>query len=135
MGDEAIATIGDECEAYLAGGLVEYLTSRGEDVPSWAWLNKLAHASPEEMEAIAMGTVAYGAAADYAAWNQSVTVLAADLLDQVHGDASALRAVQSQFLVPFELAAIDSGPAFPMTPSLLVSVGRAVLRRHPSVGF
>ena len=134
MGDDT-ASIGDECEAFLAGQLVEHLVAHGREVPTWAWLNKLAHASVAELERIAMGTPAYGHDVEYAAWNQSMTVLADDLLGQVGGDLAALEAIQSRFLVAFELAAIESGPSFPMTPSLLVSVERAVLRRHPSVGF
>ena len=134
MDDEGL-TIADECEAFLAGQLVEYLVARGRAVPSWAWLNKLAHAGPDELDRIAAGVPAYGRGPEYAAWNQSLTVLAADLLDQVCRDVAALRGVQLRFLGAFELAAIATGSSFPLTPSLLVSVERAVLRRHPSVGL
>ena len=126
--------VADECEAFLQGRLVSYLRAAGEEVPSWAWFNKLAHASPEELEALAEGrAVAYGAGPGMAAWNQSTAVLAGELLDQALDLGLRVRVVQFVRLVPFELAAAGNGGGYPLTPQLLVSVTRAVLRGHPSV--
>lgn len=133
-GDDAM-NVADECEAFLWGRLVEWLIDEGRPIPTWAWLNKLAHATAEEIEAVAEGEVAYSATREFDDWNQAVTVVAGDLIEQVDGDESLLGNVQRTLLVPFELAAMQSGTSFPMTPALLVSISRAVLRRHPSVGL
>ena len=39
--------IGDECEAWLSGEWAEYLAAHGEEVPPWAWLNRVAHCSEQ----------------------------------------------------------------------------------------
>ncbi|MBF6557850.1 MAG: hypothetical protein IVW52_17180 [Acidimicrobiales bacterium] len=42
-----------ECEAFLQGRFADLLASRGELVAPWAWLNRIAHAEPEQLEALA----------------------------------------------------------------------------------
>lgn len=46
MSDEMI---GDECEAFLAGRWGAELRRTGAPVPRWAWLNQVAHGTPEEL--------------------------------------------------------------------------------------
>jgi hypothetical protein len=41
--------LGDECEAFLRGKYLPWLLAEGLPVPGWAWLNRAAHASYEEI--------------------------------------------------------------------------------------
>jgi hypothetical protein len=43
------AALAGETEAFLEGRIVEHLVAAGRPVPTWAVLNKLAHASPTEL--------------------------------------------------------------------------------------
>jgi len=131
MSTDALA---DECEAFLHGRLVDHYRAAGEVVPSWAWLNKLAHATPEELALIADGReLAFGSDPEMSSWNQAAVVVAEEVLERAEQTGLRVRAVQLLRLVPFELAAAGNKGGYPMTPQLLVSVTRAVLHGHPSV--
>ena len=47
------AALSGETEAFLEGRIVEHLAAASRTVPTWAVLNKLAHASPEELADLA----------------------------------------------------------------------------------
>jgi hypothetical protein len=47
------AALTGETEAFLEGRIVEHLVAAGRVVPTWAVLNKLAHASPTELADLA----------------------------------------------------------------------------------
>jgi len=41
----------NDCEAFLEGTLAERMERRGDLLPTWVWLNLLAHGSPERLRA------------------------------------------------------------------------------------
>lgn len=47
-----------ECEAFISGAYAAHLQARGQPVPAWAWINRLAHAAPADIEVLA--AAAYG---------------------------------------------------------------------------
>ena len=55
--DGAPGDIGAECQAFLQGSYVEHLASLDRAIPSWAWLNTLAHGTATEIAALAQGAV------------------------------------------------------------------------------
>jgi hypothetical protein len=44
----------EDCEAFLAGRLVEFLERRKALVPAWAWTNLLAHGSVEQLSTVSL---------------------------------------------------------------------------------
>lgn len=99
----------EECEAFLAGTYGAYLQSRGRPVPAWAWINRLAHAKRDDLEALA---------AERARGSNPQALLsciAGRLLSVVdHRDVS-LETLQCRKLIPLELfLAATAGPA-PLT--------------------
>lgn len=101
-GDDGCADAGAECEAFLAGRWVEHLEARGQVVPSWAWLNRLAHAEPAELRRIADAGPSCRPWAE--AWNQASSFLARELLDLSQGAPARIAELQRTSLIPFELS-------------------------------
>ena len=51
--DEHEVGLGEVCEAVLHGRYVEHLEGCHQPVSGWAWLNRLAHGTPEELGGMA----------------------------------------------------------------------------------
>jgi hypothetical protein len=95
----AMDDVGSECDLFLAGRYGEHLRCAGRPVPSWAWVNRLAHVSMSELRAIADGS-SDGSAPP--AWARTARFLAAEILQRVDND-DELKALQRDVLVPLEL--------------------------------
>ena len=101
--------VGEECEAFLSGRFADLLGSKHEPVEPWAQLNKVAHAQPEDLKALAartgpwyrVGTRLGGHRSRR--WQRAVSEIAADLLKLSGGSPRALRRLQVDALVPLEL--------------------------------
>jgi hypothetical protein len=104
--EEGIAA---ECEAFLAGTSARLLDRHERPVPSWAWVNVLAHADHGRMVQLASGV--------RDDWRTSRTrdaaalleALAASLLAECSARAVPLRQLQRRRLVPLELRLAESG--------------------------
>jgi hypothetical protein len=94
----------NEFDAFLSGHYVEYLLQQGRAVPSWAWINQLAHATPEELAAIAAGARPMVQHPYASAWQRAIGAIARSLLADVDRDDRRLCELQRQVLVPVELA-------------------------------
>jgi hypothetical protein len=102
------AALTGETEAFLEGRIVEQLVAAGRVVPTWAVLNKLAHATPTELADLAE--------ADGGPWNTPVPrepayrgaqrLLARRLLARGAAPDEITR-IQQVVLVPLELALIE----------------------------
>ncbi len=105
-----------ECDAILAGAAAEFLVAAGRWAPPWAWLNSLAHASREELEAaVAMEPARRpGEALDTGEWRAAQTFLAGEILSYIDDAGTDLAELQRTTLVPLELELIRS----PSSPSL-----------------
>jgi len=111
------AGVGEECEAFVSGRWVEYLEARGELVPSWAWLNRVVHADPEELRALRVPPRRH----QLEDWSQARTFLAVELLDLADERPEAAADLQRDVLVPFELALFDDADARRLTPGQLLA--------------
>lgn len=105
----AYAGVGDEVEAYLAGRYVDHLVQRKRPVPAWAVVNRLAHATRDELARVVDGSVTSrgSPASRRVAWEESERFLAGTLLARTDG-ADDLAALQFTSLVPLELALIET---------------------------
>ena len=54
---DAPEELGDECEAFQAGRWAEFRSARGREVPSWAWLNQVAHVSETDLRVLVRARV------------------------------------------------------------------------------
>lgn len=104
---EPAATAGNEFDSYLAGSYAEWLTREHRSVPAWAWVNRLAHGTVDELDELRAGEwTPAPAPADVSLWQQVLTFLAGEVLDRV-ADDDELRELQRTVLVPVELRLAD----------------------------
>jgi hypothetical protein len=93
--------VADECEAFLAGRYLELLERNEALVPQWAWMNRLAHGTTADLEAIATHDATPRDRLSQA-WADARSYLAAEVLD-AYGRAGTLLTLQRRALVPLEL--------------------------------
>jgi hypothetical protein len=98
--------IAEEVEEYLAGRYVDFLAGRGRPVPAWAVVNRLAHATRDEMARVVEGDLGPDPRTKrHVAWEESERFIAARLLACTSG-SDDLAALQRDTLIPLELALI-----------------------------
>ncbi|MGH9258762.1 MAG: hypothetical protein ACRD08_02520 [Acidimicrobiales bacterium] len=102
------AALTGETEAFLEGRIVEHLVAAGRVVPTWAVLNKLAHASPTELADLAEtdgipGTTTLPREPAYRAAQRSLAcrLLACGAVPE------EITRIQQTVLVPLELRLIE----------------------------
>jgi hypothetical protein len=102
------AALTGETEAFLEGRIVEHLLAAGRVVPTWAVLNKLAHASPPELVDLAeMGDTAGNTRLPREpAYREAQRFLACRLLARSAVPDEITR-IQQAVLVPLELWLIE----------------------------
>lgn len=94
----------EECEAFLNGHYGDLMTSNGQWSPPWAWLNRLAHRPPPEVESMAADEMdGVDPLSPAARWAQATSFLATELLQAAHGDPDEVERLQLEALVPIEL--------------------------------
>jgi hypothetical protein len=128
-----------EIEAFLSGSSGEWFIARGREVPTWAYVNRVAHAGPDvlwQLAAWQSGPTTRLATqperqADGLGWRGAVAVLAGEVLELSGTDPCAIRQIQLDRLLPLE-SALMSRTTRPISPEQLVARGRACLRDHPS---
>jgi hypothetical protein len=92
-----------ECEAYLSGHYADYLETRNERVPNWAWINVLAQANPELLRSLVADNAVYaGIRMRTSVWWQAVVFLAGEILSQ-RDDDQDLDQLRRSVLVPLQL--------------------------------
>src|SRR5580704_19612647 len=92
-----------ESEVYLSGNYPEYLETRNENVPHWAWLSVLAHGTPEQLRSLVDPNILYGRAGTGAStWRPAVAFLAGEILSR-RDDDQDLDELRRSLLVPLEL--------------------------------
>lgn len=102
--------VADEVESFLGGRYVDSLVAAGRTVPSWAVLNRLAHADHEELVRLVAGQEAAGASGRRRhAWADQERFLAAHLLVTEGTTPEFLARAQQAALVPVELSLITGG--------------------------
>jgi hypothetical protein len=118
------AALMGETEAFLEGRIVEHLAAAGRTVPAWAVLNKLAHASPEQLADLAERNGRPGNAPQPGepAWRAAQRSLASRLLASGTPPDQITR-IQQTVLVPLELWLIQRSQV--ETVTLRQAVGAA----------
>jgi hypothetical protein len=125
--------LGEEVEAFIHGRLVDYLLAAGRPVPAWTVLNKLAHASMEELTelAAANNSEATGAAeAGEPAWVRAQRSLAALTTGGRRPDDIA--SLQRKVLVPLELWLVQRSRSEAITSRRVIELASEVLADYTS---
>jgi hypothetical protein len=121
------------CEAVLAGRYVEQLEGSGSPVPSWAWMNLLAHAPEETLRQAAHGRPA-GRERRTDVWHRARRYLAGEILDAA-ARVGTLRTLQAQVLVPLELELMTLRRSGPRSPGAWAARVMAAIEEHrPATG-
>ena len=93
----------NEFDAFLAGRYADWLSTTHRAVPAWAWVNKVAHATIEELHTIATSPPPADAPSATVPWHNVSSLLAKVVLVVVNDDESRLARLQRDTLVPAEL--------------------------------
>lgn len=124
---DGAAAVGDEVEAFLQGRLVDYFVARSRPVPAWTVLNKVAHATADELAALAGGPGKDPTAEpDEPRWRSERRALAAQLLEDAP-TPQQLADVQRKALVPLELWEIERSRTTTVTSRCVVEMATEVL--------
>lgn len=123
----AAAELVGDCEAFLAGSYAERAERQGREVPTWAWLNLLAHGTEDEVRAECWlrGPKHLDQAQR---WREARSYLAAEVLSlsESHGP---LAEIQRRVLVPVEQE-LASRPRVVRDPRDLVGKAKRALDCH-----
>lgn len=118
--------LGDECEAWLAGRWAEYRAGRGEPVPSWAWLNRVAHASEK-----AVRSMTRMPAVNCDEWFRLRGCVAESLVTEAAQRGLSVPDLQRSVLLPIECALFQDDTHYRFgNPELIVWILAAL--HHPS---
>ena len=120
--DDGASPFDNEFDAYLGGTYVDWLAAAGQAIPTWAWLNRIAHASLDQLRSLADADAPADLHNDAALWRVLTGFLANEVLARV-ADETQLEALQRDALVPLELRLAERWWA-PFAP---VDVATAVL--------
>lgn len=127
--------IAEECEAFLSGSFADFQGSRRQPVEAWAWVNRVAHAEPEELRALASRSTMWRDGGlrrggfRTRRWRRAVSDMARDLLSLAEGKPRIIKRLQGRALVPLELELAARGNRYPVTPEVLVAKARGALYR------
>jgi hypothetical protein len=116
-----------EVEAFLNGSSEDWFFTRGQHIPAWAYINRVAHADHDRLGALAAW--APDEPSRCHGWREAVAILARDTIEAGERDPRAIRRVQLDSLVSLELRLISR--AGKLGPRALVALGRACLRDDP----
>jgi hypothetical protein len=120
-----------ECGIYLSGHYADYLETRNENVPNWAWISVLAQADPELLRSLASEKALSGGVRIRASvWWQAIGFLAGEILSQQNDDRG-LDDLCRSVLVPLELKWL-AGDRPPERPGELVRSVLSALDQYPS---
>ena len=111
----APALVTDECEFFLTGRYLDHLLDVGDEVPSWVWINPVAHGSPDRLaEIAALGPGPSTLRSDYRAWRIVIAAIAEGVIAAAKETTLPIAEIQSFTLVPVEFA-LMANPVGPRT--------------------
>jgi hypothetical protein len=121
--------IENEFDAFLAGTYADWLSTKKQSVPAWAWLNRIAHATISELEIMSTWSAPPSDASDVVLWQRAIALLATDVL-AITADDRQLASVQRRVLIPLELRLAERWWSA-LAPIDFVSVVLSALRAPP----
>jgi hypothetical protein len=128
------AALGDEVQAFVHGRLVDHLVAAGRLVPAWTVLNKLAHASEDELSELAAtnnGEATGAPEAGEPAWLRAQRSLAAALTTGARRPDD-IASLQQKVLVPLELWLIQRSRSEPITSRHVIELASEALADYPA---
>ena len=112
-------SVADECEAFLRGGFAGLRISQGLPLPSWVAVNRIGHATLEELYELATGV------AEPSPWFEAEQHVAARLLE-LAGDEPGVdhrvRVLQRRAIVPLELWLAGPGRSAELGPNAALAL-------------
>jgi hypothetical protein len=131
--------LADEVEAFLAGRLEDHFDVLGREVPAWARLSRLAHATvPELIELLKGGRASTSSESRHPSSHRSTTtreweaaerVLAMRLLTS-GPDAADVQRAQRDALLPLELRLMEQAKARPVSIEEVIQAASNALDEH-----
>jgi hypothetical protein len=109
----------------LAGRYHELVAGDKKKLPSWAWINPLAHAERAELERLASVPCRRGDPLGF------VSFLAGELLRRADRDGETLERIQRARLVPLELVLLDGVDPGPIGLAGLAEAARVRIEPDP----
>jgi hypothetical protein len=103
-GEESPPDLASESAAFLSGEVAHCLDEAGRPVPVWAWINTLAHASPEALARMASGDTGHWRRRRTRRRARALSTLAECMLAHAAGDSGRLAEFQQEVLLQFETA-------------------------------
>jgi hypothetical protein len=114
-------------EAFLSGSSEDWFFTRGQNIPAWAYINKVAHADPDRLGQLAAWAPVEPSRCH--GWREAVAILARETIEAGERNPRAIRRIQLDSLVGLELQLISRTSR--VAPRALVALGRACLTDHP----
>jgi hypothetical protein len=112
--------LADECASFLSGNYLDHLVDSAGEVPPWAWINAAAHATPDELDALARTPLPPPEIrVDYREWRIAMGLIAGRVLATARAADRPVEEIQSVALVPIEFSLMSS-PVGPRTTLRLV---------------
>jgi hypothetical protein len=121
-----------ECEEFLFGRYAQYLRGQNRAVPTWAWLNLLAHGNEQDITTLAVSGSPRPSSSDIV-WQEALAFLAQELMSEATRRGLPLVSLQRSTLVPLELEfAGRRGPVDAQPVEFVSSVLRALTQHRTS---
>ncbi len=131
MRGSMVPTISEECEAFLEGVYAEQAATWGWAVPAWAWVNILAHGTPDDLRRLAEEGPAAGTQEEHQRWWSAVARLAQIVLDEARRNEVSVATIQATTLCELEAWLLDHDPTAQISAERLTSLVLAILYGHP----
>lgn len=126
--------LADEVEAWLAGRLGDYLANSGRRVPTWAVLNRLAHADRDVLVRLSAGGRAYPIthpACGSSPWLIAEQIVAGQLVECAE-TPEQLWLIQQATLIPLELSFAERAKTEQLNPERVISAAAEALENFGS---
>lgn len=121
-----------ECEAFLSGHYAQCLANENHPIPTWAWLNALAHGSEDDITALAVGEPTRLGSQGTSVWHQALAFLAQELMSKATRRGCSLADLQRSTLVPIELELASRQAQASVDAPKFVSRVLSALAEHPT---
>jgi len=128
--DSFCTGVGDECEAFLAGQLAAHFLNRHRPIPPVAWLNRVVHATANELAILAVGT---SDTFQPGTWARAVSYLARIVQERARETGRPVNEIQRELLLPLELELIGDPESVKLDAADLIRMALARIYEQPEL--